>query len=149
MASFTTVRHLWTFNIVVPLIYHFCRMLGRRRTQSARPSLLVFRIYHPIARISSSLVFYRSIALVLSLWRRVLNRKDSSRKHGGWSRMSHSQRRKTSVTATAVWHLALSWRMMGFCTTKCRRFPWALDEVGAAGTYSSRQRLPSACRLSH
>ena len=30
-------------------------------------------------------------------------------------------RRKRSVTA-AVWHLALSWRMMGFCTTKCCHF---------------------------
>ena len=38
------------------------------------------------------------------------------------SRISHCQRRKRSVTTAAVWVLALSWRMMGFCTTKCRRF---------------------------
>ena len=35
--------------------------------------------------------------------------------------ISQCQRRNRSVTA-AVWLSALSWRMMGFCTTKCRRF---------------------------
>ena len=40
---------------------------------------------------------------------------------GGCSRILHYQRRKRSVTA-AVWLLALSWRMMGFCTSKFRHF---------------------------
>ena len=45
--------------------------------------------------------------------------------HIGWvrgcSRISHCKRRKMSVTAAVVWLLALSWRMMEFCTTKCLR----------------------------
>ena len=41
--------------------------------------------------------------MVLLLWRRDLNRMDSYR-------------------VRTVWLLALSWRMMGLCTTKCRRF---------------------------
>ena len=45
--------------------------------------------------------------------------------HIGWvrwcSRISHCQRHKRSVTAE-VWLVALSWRIMGFCTTKCSHF---------------------------
>ena len=44
--------------------------------------------------------------------------------------MFHYQRRKRSVRAAAMWLLALSWRMMRFCTTKWRRFllsPWDYD----------------------
>ena len=52
-------------------------MFGRRRTPSASPSLLMFRIDRPIARISSSLCCTESLAVVLSLWRRVRNRMDS------------------------------------------------------------------------
>ena len=43
-----------------------------------------------------------------------------SSEHGEYSRISHFQWRKRSVTAAAVWLLALSWRMMGFCTTTIR-----------------------------
>ena len=53
-------------------------MFGRRRTPSARPSLLMFCIDRPIARISSSLVLYRVPRSVLSLWQRY-NRRDSYR----------------------------------------------------------------------
>ena len=42
-----------------PLIYHFCQMFGRRRTPSARPSLLMFSIDRPITRVSSFPVLYR------------------------------------------------------------------------------------------
>ena len=53
MALFTGVQHLGlcTFNIVAPLFITFCQMFGRRRTPSARPTLLMFRIDCPIARI--------------------------------------------------------------------------------------------------
>ena len=44
-----------------------------------------------------------------------------SGEYGGCSRISHYQQHKSSVTA-AVWLLALSWRMMEFCTNKCCRF---------------------------
>ena len=52
-------------------------MCGRRCTPSARPSLLMFRIYRPIERISSYCT--RSFAMVLSLWRRDHNRMVSYR----------------------------------------------------------------------
>ena len=42
-----------------PLFITFCQMFGRRRTPSARPSLLMFCIDRSIARINSSLVLYR------------------------------------------------------------------------------------------
>ena len=45
-----------------------------------------------------------------------------SGEYGGCSRITHCQRRKRSMTAAGVRLLALLWRMMGFCTTKYRRF---------------------------
>ena len=45
-------------------------MFGRRRTSSARPSLLMFCIERHTARISSSLVCTGPLAVVLSHWRR-------------------------------------------------------------------------------
>ena len=48
-----------------------------------------------------------------------------SGEYGGCSRIYHFQRRKRSVTAE-VRLLALSWRMMEFCTTKCCRFLYAI-----------------------
>ena len=96
-------------------------MFGRRRTPSAPPYLLMFRLDRPIAGIRSSLVLYRlPCSVSLALWRR--HYRCISGEYGGCSRISHYQRRKTSVTAAAVWLIALSWRMMGFCTTKCRSF---------------------------
>ena len=41
MALFTGVQHLCTFNIATPLFITFCQMWGKRRTPSARPSLLM------------------------------------------------------------------------------------------------------------
>ena len=52
-------------------------MFGRRRTPSARPSLLIFRIERPIARISHLLCCTGSLAVVLSFWRRDRNLMDS------------------------------------------------------------------------
>ena len=78
---FTGAQHLCTFNIVTPLFITFCQMFGKRSTPSARPSLLMFHIDLPIARISSSLVLYCTgfLAVVHSLWRRNCNRMDSYR----------------------------------------------------------------------
>ena len=42
-----------------PLSITFCQMFGSRLTPSARPSLLIFHIDCPIARISSPLALYR------------------------------------------------------------------------------------------
>ena len=76
MALFTSVQHLCTFNKVAPLFIIFCQMFGKRRTLSARPSSLMFRIDRHTARISSFLVLHR---VVLSLWLRHRNRMDSYR----------------------------------------------------------------------
>ena len=60
--------------------------------------------------------------MVLLLWRRNRNRNGFILgEYGGCSRNSHCQRCKRSVTA-AAWLIALSWRMMVFCATKCRRY---------------------------
>ena len=49
-------------------------MFGRRRTLSARSSLLMFRIDRPIARISLFVVLYRVPRSGSLLWRRDRNR---------------------------------------------------------------------------
>ena len=79
MALLTEVQHLCTFSIVGLLIYHLCQIFGKRRTQSACPSLLMSHIVRPIAQISSSLVLYRvpRSGSFLSQWRRYRNRMDS------------------------------------------------------------------------
>ena len=61
--------HLINFKIDAPLYITFFQMFGRSPTPSVRPSLLMFRIGHPIAQIISSLMLYGSLAVVLSLWR--------------------------------------------------------------------------------
>ena len=67
-----------------PLLMPFFQMVRRRRTTRARPTLLIFRIDRPKARVSSSLVLYRALAVVLSLWRRDHNRKDSGENDDTW-----------------------------------------------------------------
>ena len=76
MVLFTGV-HLCTFNIVAPIFITFCQMFGSCLTPSARPSLLMFHINRPIARITSTLELY--LAVVLSLWRRYYTPMDSCR----------------------------------------------------------------------
>ena len=49
---------------IAPLFITLCKMFGRRRTLSAHPSLLMFRIDRPIARVSSSLELYRAFHFV-------------------------------------------------------------------------------------
>ena len=53
----TTYMYL---NKVAPLFITFYQIFGRRRTPSARQSLLLLRIDRLIARISSSLELYRA-----------------------------------------------------------------------------------------
>ena len=94
-------------------------MYARRRSPSAHPPLLMFRIDRPIAPISSSLVLYRvPLSGSLTLAKRSQSHGLIFGEYGGCSRNFHYQRRNRSVTA-AVWLLALPWRMVGFCTTKC------------------------------
>ena len=80
MALFTEVQHLCTFSIIAPLFITFYQVFGRRRIPSARPSWLMFNIDRSIARISSYLVLYRVLAVVLFLWRIDRNRMDSEEK---------------------------------------------------------------------
>ena len=79
MVSFTGLHYLCTFNKVTLLIYNILPNVWKCRTPSARPSLLMFRIDLPIARISSSLCCTGSLAQILSLWRKDRDRMDSHR----------------------------------------------------------------------
>ena len=106
-------EHNCTFNTVAPFFITFWQMFARLLTASACLSLLLFCIDRPIAWINSPLAFYW---VPLSASFTLVNRL-----YGRCSRISHYQWRKRSVTA-AVWFLALLWRMMVFCTTKCRCF---------------------------
>ena len=73
MALFTGVHHLCTFNIVAPLISHFAKNLQElvhdnvKRHIAAVTDLLMSRIDLPIARISSSLVYYVWLYILLFL----------------------------------------------------------------------------------
>ena len=66
--------------------------------------------------------------------------------YGGCSEIAHYQQLKRSVTTTTVWLLALSWRMVGFCTGAVV-FAWALIKGGAAGTCNNMQRIPTALEV--
>ena len=108
----------------------------------------MFRIDRPIARISSFLVLYRvPRSGSFTLEKRSKSHGIISGEYGGCSRIFHCQRCKRFLTAVSVKILAFSWRIMGFCTTKCRSFFLSLDEGCAAGTCSCRQRLPSALEV--
>ena len=76
-----------------------------------------------------------SLAVVLSLWLRNRNHMDSYRPNT--VTVSHCQRCKRSVTAAAVWLLALSWRIMGSESPSVVVFSWAQGEGAAARTCSS------------
>ena len=70
-------------------------MFGKRRTPSARQSLLMYHIDRPISRISSSLLLYRvpgsgSFILVKNSYSHGL----IAGEYGGCSTISHCQRRK-------------------------------------------------------
>ena len=122
----------------------FRQMFRRRRTPSARSSLLIFHIDPPIARISSSLCCTGSLVLLLSLWQRDRNRMDSylvstmdvsespifSGARGPWL-----QQRCDSLHCLEEW--------CGSVPPSAVVFSWALDEGGSTGTCSNTQRLPS------
>ena len=123
-------------------------MFGRRRTSSARSSLLMFHIDRPIARISSSLVFSGTHTVVLSLWRRDRNHMDSyqvstvdvvespisSSTRGPWR-----QQRCDALHCHEEWWTSVPPSVFAFS--------WVLDEGGDAGMCSSRQCLTSALEV--
>ena len=117
-----------------PLIYHFCQMFGMRPKPSARLSPLIFRIDHPLARISQSLVLNR---VLLSGSFTLVNRS--------WVRWMFQN---LPLTATQEVHdsrmrlLALLWRMMGFCTTKCRRFLMCARRMWCCRSYREGSDTP-------
>ena len=125
MALFTGVQHLYTLNIVSPLIYHLFPKVSKASYTIGASIFVDVQYLLPYSKdkLISCIVpgpsqwfFHFGEELIIS-WTQI-----------GWVRrmlyISHCQRRKTSVTAAAVWFLALSWRMMGFCTTKCLVFSW-------------------------
>ena len=80
MALFTGYNIYLPSSIAALLFITFCQMVGRRRSQSARPSSLMFHIDRPIARMCSSHVLYRvPRSGFFPLWRRDRNRMDSYR----------------------------------------------------------------------
>ena len=149
MAVFTGVQHMCTFSIVVPLIYHIFPNVRKASRPSVRPSLLMFRIDYPIARISSSLALYQVLAVVLSLWQRDRNRIDSyqvSTVDVPESPIASGARGQWQQQRCDCLHChEESW---GSVPPRVVVFSWALDEGGAAGTCSSRQHLSSAWRYS-
>ena len=86
-------------------------MFGKRRTPSARPSLLMFRFDRQNARLRSSLVLYQV-------------RNSDYVCTGDVPVSLTASGGKRSMTAAVVWQLARSWRMMGRTKREFRRrFP--------------------------
>ena len=118
MALFIGVQHLCTFNIVASLTYHlFPKVWKASYTFSA---FIFVQVPHwpPYSTNKFMTCVYRVFHFgqeIVIAWA-----------HIGWVRWMFqnllSSRAKRSVTAAAAWLLALSWRIMRFCTTKCRRF---------------------------
>ena len=105
------------------LVYHLLPNIWKASYTIIASIFLMFRIDHPIAMISSSNVLYRvPLSGSFTLAKKLQSHGLMSDENGGCSRISHFQRRKRSVTAAAVWLLALSWRMMGFCTINYHHF---------------------------
>ena len=119
------------------LFFTFCQMLGRRRTPSAQPSLLMFRIDRPIARISLSLVLYGSLAAVLSLWRSDRNRMDSGENDDTWWYGTPS-----IMTMQGVTPLLLS---RTFCAADNGRF-WNIHRT--SGEFSDTTHIPAVYQIS-
>ena len=123
-------------------------MFGRYHTPSARPSLLMFRTNSPISGISSFIVLYRVLAVILSLWGRDHNCMYSYRV----STVDVPQFSFAS-DARAPWqqprcdYLDCHEEWWGSVPRTVVVFSWALDEGGAPGTCSSRKHLPSVLEV--
>ena len=111
MALFTRVKYLCTFNIVALLIYHL---------------LLIFwkALYTISASIFDDVPYWlacsmgRFISCVLpGPWQRFGEEIIIAWSHIRWVRWMFQ-----NLPLPVEWRFALSWTMMGFCTTKCRRF---------------------------
>ena len=135
MALFTWIQHFCTFNLVAPLCITFCQMFRRRRTPSARPSLLMFRMDRPIARIISSLVLCR---VPRSFFFFFCEEIVISWTHIGWVGLMFQ-----NLTLPAVQQIRDSSSCVipcivvkndGFCTSSVVVFSRMLDEGGAVGT---------------
>ena len=105
-----TARHFWDGFIhrgtTFMYLQYSRQIFGRRRTPSARPSLLMFSTDRPIARISSSLVLCRVPRSGSStLAKRSYSHGLISGEYDGCSRISYCQRRKSSVRAATAWLL--------------------------------------------
>ena len=112
MALFTRVQHLCTFKIVAPLMYHlFPNAWKASYTISASifddvpywPPYSKDKFIYCVVPGPSRWFFHFGEAVVIT-----------------WTHIGE-ERCKRSVMTAAVW-LCVAWRMMGFCTTKCRRF---------------------------
>ena len=113
------VQHICIFNIVAPSFITFCQMFGRRRTLSTRPSLLMFRIDRPIARIISSFVLYRVPRSGPFTWRRYRNRMDLYRVSTVVSGSPIACGTRGPWQQQWCDSLQKAWRMMGFCIATC------------------------------
>ena len=130
----TTFMYL-QYTVVTLLIYHFlpnvCKELYTISISIFVdvPYWLLYSMDKFISYVV--LVLDPSQWVVLSLWRRNQYCMDSYRvirAYSEWFRISHCQRHKRSVTAAAVWLLAFSWKIMGFCITKCCHIIHAVPE---------------------
>ena len=123
MALFTRVQHLCTFNIVAPLIYHlFPNVWKTSYTISA--SIFIDVPYWPPRSMGK---FISCVVAGPSQWFFHFDEETViAWTHIGsvwWMFQNLPLPAAQEVIDTAaVWLLALPWRMMGFCTTKYRRF---------------------------
>ena len=116
-----------TFNIVAPLIYYILPNVWKASYTITISIFVMFRSDLPLARISSSLVLYRSSAVVLSVWRRDRNRMDSYRVStvdvsespiANGARGTWQQQRCDSLHCHEEWWCSLSPRVVVFCIDK-------------------------------
>ena len=122
MTLFSGMQHLCTFNIVASLIYHLLPKVLKSYTISASTFLDV-----PYWQSYSTNKFISYVVPGLSQWffhfgKEILIAWTRIRWVQWMFQISHCQQRKSSVTVAMVWRLALSWKMIGFCTTKCHHF---------------------------
>ena len=84
MALFTRVQHLCIFIIVAPLIYHLLLNVWKA-SYTISASIIVDVPYDcPMPRVSSSLLLYWVLGVVLPLYRRDRKRMDSEENDATW-----------------------------------------------------------------
>ena len=149
MALFTKVQHLCTFNIVTLLIYHLLPNVWKASYTISASIYVGVPYLRPYSTDKFISCWTGSLAVVLSLWRRDGNRMD-------WYRVSTVDVPESLITSGTRG----PWQQQRCDSLHCHEewwgsvppnvvFCWALDEGGAAGMCSSRQRLPSALEVQH